>query len=73
MRNDPAEREKLLKKKEKILNYEDGVKFAKKIKAIKYVNKLIFIFVQSMLELDDKIGLLCSFTTFSRPDPPRHL
>ena len=42
LRNDPAEREKLQKKKEKIITYEDGVKFSKKIKAVKYVKKSFY-------------------------------
>jgi GTPase SAR1 family protein len=44
LRNDPSEIEKLHKKKEKVITYEDGVKFAKKIKAVKYVKKNYFLY-----------------------------
>jgi hypothetical protein len=37
LRNDPVEREKLLKKKERPITYEEGVRIAKKIGAFKYV------------------------------------
>ena len=37
LRNDPIEKEKLLIKREKMISYEEGVKVAKKIKAVKYV------------------------------------
>ena len=37
LRNDPIEKEKLAKKKEKPVEYEEAVKLAKKLKAYKYV------------------------------------
>lgn len=37
LRNDPMEREKLAKKKERPISYEEGARIAKKIKASKYV------------------------------------
>jgi len=37
LRNDPVEREKLLKKKERPITQEEGIRIAKKIGAFKYV------------------------------------